>query len=625
LKSALLAVLDTAAVVLAAVLVYVFLAGGFVASIAGLSVRFRTPARTFWWLVIVLVIRRLAFPRSARTGLAALLPSKVLSIQPDAERTPMAAAGRWRRASIAGVGIAAAISIIFRDVVGHLDSVHDYGDPLFSMWRMGWVLHQLTTDPLHLFDANIFYPERLTLTLSDPIILPALMQAPFVAFGMNPVVADNLLFLSAIWLSGLTIYLFAEWLTGSSGAALVAAVVFTCYPYRIEHISILDMQMTHWMPLGLLALHLFVSSGRWRYALAFAAAVIAQLYSSMYYAAFFAVYATVIGVGLMWVHHPSPRRLLLPAAGAALAAVVAAVPLGHALAAAQPIKGDRQIEEVRLYSAESADYLSGQKFSRWWSDPYAKPERALFPGVAPLVLAAAGLAPPFTAVRTIYAAGLVVAFDASRGFNGVVYRYLYDWLPPFRGIRVATRFSMLVGLTLAIFSAYGVQRLLRLCRSTVTRSLLVAALCAGVVVDALSNLDTVVPVWAEPPSIYEQIRNRPEAVLADLPVSVENSHSVVFQYFSLWHWKPMVGGYSGFLPPSYVRVRDALYDFPRHDTVGQLRQRGVTHVTLNCGLPFVVRADCDERARLIDERPDVRLVAETRWEDAPVRIYELTR
>ena len=60
-------------------------------------------------------------------------------------------------------------------------SVADLGDPLFSIWRIGWVLHQVEVDPLRLFDANIFYPERLTLTFSDPMILPALAAAPMLA------------------------------------------------------------------------------------------------------------------------------------------------------------------------------------------------------------------------------------------------------------------------------------------------------------------------------------------------------------------------------------------------------------------------------------------------------------
>ena len=96
--------------------------------------------------------------------------------------------------------------------------------------------------------------------------------------------------------------------------------MYACYPYRFEHYGHLELQMTQWMPLGLLALHLFVSTGRWRYAIALGLAGVAQLYSSMYYAVFFLVYATVIGAGLLIVHRPSIRRLVLPAAAGALVA-----------------------------------------------------------------------------------------------------------------------------------------------------------------------------------------------------------------------------------------------------------------------------------------------------------------
>ena len=60
-----------------------------------------------------------------------------------------------------------------------LDAVPDLGDPLFSVWRLSWVAHQLPRHPTALFDANIFYPERRTLTYSDSMLVPSLMTAPF--------------------------------------------------------------------------------------------------------------------------------------------------------------------------------------------------------------------------------------------------------------------------------------------------------------------------------------------------------------------------------------------------------------------------------------------------------------
>ena len=54
----------------------------------------------------------------------------------------------------------AALTIVTLTALGQqtrdLYAVPDRGDPLFSMWRMGWVRHQLAADPRHLFDANIF-------------------------------------------------------------------------------------------------------------------------------------------------------------------------------------------------------------------------------------------------------------------------------------------------------------------------------------------------------------------------------------------------------------------------------------------------------------------------------------
>src|SRR6185436_12364069 len=250
------------------------------------------------------------------------------------------------------------------------------GDPLFSMWRVGWVAHQIATDPLHLFDANIFYPQGLTLTLSDPVILPALTIAPLLAVGVHPVVAYNILFLSGFWLSGVATYLLVERLTGSARAAFVAGLTYACYSYRFEHYSHLELQMTQWMPLGLLGLHQFLATGRRLYAVAFGLAGVAQLYSSMYYAAFFLVYATVVGLGLLRIHRPPMRPLAAPLAIAAAIAAVLAVPITWAFVAAEPIKGARGTFEVEFYSAYPSDFLRANRSSLLWNGRLRPPAPA---------------------------------------------------------------------------------------------------------------------------------------------------------------------------------------------------------------------------------------------------------
>jgi hypothetical protein len=112
------------------------------------------------------------------------------------------------------------------------------------------------------------------------MILPAIMSAPFLALGFHPIVVYNLIFVSAFWLSGLATYLLVERLTGSARAAFVAGLIYACASFRFDHYSHLELQMTWWTPLGLLALHRFLSVGRWVDAIACGVAAVAQLFSS---------------------------------------------------------------------------------------------------------------------------------------------------------------------------------------------------------------------------------------------------------------------------------------------------------------------------------------------------------
>ncbi len=608
-------VLTAGLIVLAATIAH---GGGFIVRFAGIRISFGTPTRALLWLGVAVVIRR-ALGRDIGPFGIGRAQWRRLAPSSDSFLTP-APEGFWRRTAIASLGMALALAILLHNQLLHMYSVPDLGDPLFSMWRIGWVAHQIVTDPAHLFDANIFYPERLTLTLSDPMILPALTAAPLLALGVHPVVAYNLLFLSGLWLSGIATYLLVERLTGSPRAAFIAGLMYACYSYRFDHYSHLELQMTQWMPLGLLALHLFLSTGRWSYAIALALAAVAQLYSSMYYAVFFLVYVTVIGIGLLIIHRPPIRRLALPMAASITVATLLAIPIARAFLAAQPTKGERGAEEITLYSATPIDYLRAHIYSGLWRHRMLPPapERTLFPGAAPLALGAIGLAPPLGAMRLAYSAGLLVSFDGSLGLNGVLYPYLHRWLAPVRGLRAPARFAAIVGLTLSIFAGFGARRVLRWCRSRRCEHAVFAALIAFVMIDAWPVLP-LRPVWREPPTIYNRLKGTPGVILAEFPILQDETGNIPFMYFSLWHWSPMVNGYSGFIPKSYADLRVEIAKFPSAEAVAALRRRGVTHVTVNCGLRYPGCGDLRGEMRF---SPYLRLVADTEWLGLPAQLYE---
>ena len=539
---------------------------------------------------------------------------------------------RSRHAIAAALGLGAALMLLLHQQVRHLDYVPDLGDPLFSIWRVGWVNHQLFTDPRHLFDANIFYPERLTLTLSDPIVLPALTAAPALALGVHRVIVYNLLLLSGFWFSGIAMYLLVVRLTASPRSAFIAGLVYACALYRFDHYSHVELQMMQWMPLGLLALHLLLgrdsgvrtpdsNAGQWLYSLALAAAVVAQLYSAMYYAVFFVVYAAVIGAGLLIVHRPSPRQLVLPLLVSATVAAIVAMPLVRAFVAAEPIKGQRGLNEIAAFSAVPSDYLRVNKVNALWGTVLRPPraERALFPGMMPVALAVAGAAPPVSAIPLIYTAALAVSFDGSLGLNGLSYPAMYRWISPFRGLRSPARFAALVALTLAILAGFGARRVLAWRTSRTYRDLAFATLIALVLIEAWPAL-RLRPVWLEPPTLYEVMKYVPNVVLAEMPMPPDDAGNTLFMYFSTWHWLPSVNGYSGFVPKSYQDLRRDLALFPASEAVDALRRRGVTHVTVNCGIGY---AGCTELMDAMRRARRLRLTADTQWNGQPVQLYEV--
>jgi hypothetical protein len=607
-----------------------WLGGGFYVQPFGIRFSARGPDRA---ILLALLLGFLRWRLGGAIGFLGRPPDDYRRLfsrvfQPRADEAPTGLRSRgWWHPIVAALGLLAIGAVLMHAQLRHMDSVPDLGDPLFSIWRMAWVHRQLAGDPRPLFDANIFHPTPLTLTLSDSMLLPSITASPLLSAGVAPVVAYNVLLLSGFFLSGLSVYLLVRRVTGSALAAFIGGLLYACYPYRLEHYSHLELQMTQWMPLALLCLHRFAESLRARDAVLAALCGVAQVYSSMYYGMFFLFYAAAVLIALFAVARPDWRRIVVPAAAAALVAVALAIPLARPYLAAQPMKGERHPNVVAFYSAGLTDYLRPHPRlatygGRLLADIH--PERALFPGVSPLVLSAVALVPPLGPIRLAYATGLVVALDMSRGMNGLLYRLLYDWLPPIRGMRVPARSSVIVGISLVVLGAFGARSLLHRARSRRARWTIFSALVAFIMFDLRPALD-LTPVWASPPPIYGALDGRTDVVLAELPFELNvpmATNDLPFMYFSAWHGLPMVNGYSGFIPETYQKLVEGVRGFPDDTALAALRARGVTHVTVNCAL---MGDACPAVIEQADRSPALRLVTAGQWEGRPARLYELLR
>ena len=498
----------------------------------------------------------------------------------------------------------------------HIRDVPDAGDPLFSAWRIARFAHQLTHDPRHLFDGNTFYPLPLTLTYSDATVLESLVGTPFIMAGFDPLVVANALTLLAFPANGLACFYAAWRLTGDPRAALVAGLIGAWYPFHAEHYSHLELQWSMFVPLAIVSFMRMLAAPGWRTGLLFGAAIAAQCLASMYIGvmliSFLVPFAAVLA--LAWRVRPS-RSLVRAGVGAAAVLLPAAIALGVPFMASRADRGERGLGEVASGSALPSDY--GKAHIRlatyqWQGGSGHHGERELFPGTTPLALAAVGLVPPLSggAIATMVAGA--ITFDWSLGLNGLSYGELYKLSAIYRGMRVPARFSVVLGVALALLAGYGARRALRVVRTDGLRTTLCIAMAAIVLVDL--HLDPrLVPYPHRIPQIYQRVT--PSMVLAELP----RLHDVDYMYFSTSHWAHLIGGYSGYFPFDEQLSR-RLDQFPAPDAIAALRERGATHLTYNCAFEDN-RDRCAEVFRQLDADPSLELVATETWESAPIALY----
>jgi hypothetical protein len=465
--------------------------------------------------------------------------------------------------------------------------VNDFGDPLLNAWALAWTAHVV---PLHvpsIFDANIFYPAHGTLALSETLIFPALLVAPARWLGMNPIALHNVTLLLGYILSGLTMFVLVRHLTGEIPAALIAAVIFSLYPLRTEHFPRVQLQQTYLMPLALLQLHRIIDGAPgWKPAVLLGLAVAAQFASCVYYTVYFVTVLPLIALMLLVPAAGLKRRAVVQIAAAGIVALLFVALLLPPYLRNRHTVGQREARDLIAGSAEPRDYRRAHPQSLLYgrSHSIGPAERRLFPGFTVIGLAAASVAGP-AALAVPYVAALAVSLDASLGVHGRVYPWLYEYVLPYRGLRVPARFAMLAGMFLSILAGLGSAAMLRRIRPPRMRVAFVWAAVLLVVGESLNRPLVLRQMDQSPPAVYEWLRAAPDGAVVEYPVDGLEGRAgpqdPTYMYYSTLHWKPLLNGYSGFAPPSYAELLDRMRDFPNAASIDYLRGRHAKYLLVH--------------------------------------------
>jgi hypothetical protein len=582
----------------------------------------RDPLRPLLLAVVTCVIRLIIgrgqplLPSLHRSSIQSRLEAELECIRRPAPATP----------EVKYYALAAALASLvwLTPQLVNIRHVPDPGDPVFSAWRLARFAHQLMNEPTRLFDGNIYHPSRDTLTYSDATVLEAVAAFPFLAAGADPLVVSNALLLASFPLCALAFFFTAWRLTADPQAACVAGILGGLSVFKIEHYSHLELQFFFFAPLAILYLLRMLAAPSWRTGALFGAIVAAQWLACMYFGVMLLVFLapTALLAAVAW-----QLRLTRGLAAAVVTSAAVTVALGSVSAVPfvrnQAERGHRSIQEVRSFSATPASYGDRHRFLATYRNIGDRsqnlPERELFPGLLPIALGAIGLAPPVSLGTLALAAGTAVAFDGSLGTNGLIYDELYNYVHPFRGMRVPARFGALVGTGLFLLSAYGAQRVLRLGRTPRRRAVILVSLAAG----ALIELRSAVPLEPYPdsiPAIYSAVTG--DMVLAELPMEDNTFPSFSYMYFSTFHWARIINGQSGHFPAGHTTLVDEMESFPTEYLLRQLRERGATHITVNCAL-YSRPWHCRSVLERMDALPQFELISSAKWEGAEVRLYEI--
>ena len=282
----------------------------------------------------------------------------------------------------------------------------------------------------------------------------------------------------------------------------------------------------------------------------------------------------------------------------------------------------RSVDEVRLYSGVWQNFIAtGARvhFETWNATLYHESNSAAFPGVVAWLLALVAIVTGIAWRDPRARMWLVIgAVGAALSFGPALpgYTLLYDAIPVLQGIRAVARFALLPLLAVGVLAAFGIA----LVRSRLgARGQLRLAQVIGVLAVAGVNVDNArAPMAFVPfdgiPAVYAALAMDPTAIVAELPFPEPARVAVnaAAVQASTRHWRPLLNGYSGYTPKSYVDHYLAFSSFPDPSSIDALRLAGVTHIVVHVDkVPDAVAA--------LQHVDGVRLIAA----DTRLRIYRI--
>lgn len=450
-----------------------------------------------------------------------------------------------------------------------------------NAWILASNYHGILTNPLNIFETNIFYPLTGTLTFSDPLIAPVILFFPLFSVIQNVILLHNIVLLSNYVFAAFFMYLLAYELRRCWRSAFLAGFVYAFCHFSLSHIHWVQLA-PQWIPFTLLFLIRYRNTQSFSSLGFFCLGILLQLYTGLYHFVYL-----VLGLSLFFIFFLTDlfqvagekKRYIIGLVVGGVVTLLLASPLLYVYSSTHDHYNlARILNDWMLGGASWKDYLmplQGSPLYKYFSQHFSVSslywEKALFPGVLAVFFAIFSLLSiPFQKKGYLsknsyciyfFLMGLFflfLSFGPNRDGSCTWYSLFSGWVPGLEGIRVPARAGIMVMLSIAVLSSFGLSLLFKWLKSWNHMKTVVFLLCLSftgweywVPVDRVGR--NIYEAEETIPPVYQWIKeNVNNDVLVELPFGNVGSETLRM-YYSTFHWKKMVNGYSGY-PSGYQRT-----------------------------------------------------------------------
>lgn len=495
------------------------------------------------------------------------------------------------------------------------------GDELLIAWIHSWVVHALFTNPLSIFNANIYYPYQNSLAYSDLFITGSLLTAPFVYLIGQPIAANNITLISSILFLGFTIYLLSLQVSKNYLSSLLAGILVVFSPVTLSYAVQIQMIEIYWVPLSILFYLLYLKNKKTKYFILFLASFLLQFYNS-FLPAYFIIFSVVIISIFNHFENREKFRIYLSRKNLVLILLTFLLMIPLMIPYFQVSTQFHYTRDLRdtihfalqpedlLYPGENTRLASSlirliptNQFSQ---NNEFKPGYLGFIFSFLLVLVISFLIikrkkptfydKSFISIATI---GIVLSLGPFLHLGRhtihfpvpipLPYLLFYYILPGFQGFRNSQRWEMLFVIAIAILISLIFSNILK--NISFKKQLIIyGILFLGIIVEFLPFTFVSIPQKKDFPKIYSWMAGtQADSKFIIIPAYTWSmqpnvGNELYREYFSTSDFRPMVNGYSGFSPPPWQNFISTLHEnFPNKTSVNLLQSIGIQYVIIDNG------------------------------------------